>query len=212
MSTEIPGPPPPALPAGWYNDGSGRERYWDGYGWSGQAEALPGFPATLTPPPQRRIWPRVLTGSLAVAVLLIGGAVLITQVNQAAQASVAKDAAEEAVRGLNNAVSHKDCDAMFATTTARLRTELNVATCAYFTGYVTSTITPRDLYDLSIDDVTVAAGLQRAVVETTQTAYLAGGVQGPAGTYELVNEDGAWLVDYIPTGGPFVGSINFGVW
>jgi hypothetical protein len=27
-------PPPPATPAGWYNDSDGRMRWWDGQGWT----------------------------------------------------------------------------------------------------------------------------------------------------------------------------------
>lgn len=27
-------PPPPTVPAGWYNDGQGRLRWWDGYRWT----------------------------------------------------------------------------------------------------------------------------------------------------------------------------------
>src|SRR5688500_16879214 len=45
-STSVPPVPTPAAPAGWYDDGSGRQRYWDGVGWTDHyAGAQPGSPA-----------------------------------------------------------------------------------------------------------------------------------------------------------------------
>lgn len=51
MTSDPPGTPRSATPAGWYDDGSGRMRWWDGQQWTGQFAA-----AGVRPKPSSHRW------------------------------------------------------------------------------------------------------------------------------------------------------------
>jgi Protein of unknown function (DUF2510) len=62
-------PPPPQIPAGWYDDGSGQQRYWDGNQWTA---AQPIEASTVAPSPtvksRKGLW---------IALAVVGGVLLL---------------------------------------------------------------------------------------------------------------------------------------
>jgi hypothetical protein len=76
-STSVPPVPTPAAPAGWYDDGSGRQRYWDGVGWTDQyADAQPGIPAA-PPPAANAVEQKKSRKGLWITIAVVGGVLLL---------------------------------------------------------------------------------------------------------------------------------------
>lgn len=107
----------PAAPAGWYPDGSGQQRYWDGSTWTAhfapltapdaaptevlspavgvthQADGQVAAVATLAPAKKKKKWPWIVGGAAAV-ILLFG---IIGSLNGAGDKDVAADKKPAAV-------------------------------------------------------------------------------------------------------------------
>jgi hypothetical protein len=92
--------------SGWYPDGEGRARYWDGGRWTSYVRA----DETPEPGPRRRsAWPWVVAGTAVVA--LVAG-VVIALVIPLLVGAASRVGAERVVRDFNAAWAAGDCTAV----------------------------------------------------------------------------------------------------
>ena len=89
---------PAAAPAGWYDDGSGRQRYWDGAAWTEHFAPTPDPAAPAAPTPDLATSPtvaparsqrtRVIVIAGALALLVIGGVAAAFLIDRTANSSL----------------------------------------------------------------------------------------------------------------------------
>ena len=76
----IPPVPTPTVPAGWYDDGSGRQRYWNGAAWTehyADQQPAPQVPPGATPHQPAREEPRKSRKGLWITIGVVGGLLLL---------------------------------------------------------------------------------------------------------------------------------------
>lgn len=100
-----------ATPAGWYDDGSGRQRYWDGADWTDQyADPAPAAPAAPAAPSgggsKTGLWIGIGVGALAVVGLIAAFAVFLITGRSESPAQVVEGYFDDAMAG--------DCQALVA--------------------------------------------------------------------------------------------------
>ncbi|WP_169581790.1 MULTISPECIES: DUF2510 domain-containing protein [Microbacterium] len=145
-------------PPGWYDDGHGAVRWWDGGQWTEHVSgpAAPGIaadPSGATPPPSR-MW-MVWTGLAAVLVAIVVGAALLIPILVDSVSSSAGGGGSEprppgqsegvgelspedekgavaAVELLDHAWRSSDCEEYFAATTENYRVFTETETCEEF--------------------------------------------------------------------------------
>ncbi|WP_243074133.1 DUF2510 domain-containing protein [Microbacterium sp. SS28] len=145
-----------STPPGWYDDGHGARRWWNGVGWTEHVEsaapaslATPGPPAgpgypPVTPAKKSRLW--IVWTVLGVVALgaVIAAIVLIPMALAGLMGASGGDgggvepstpdeaAAVETVRQYDQAWQQVDCDLFLAVTTEEFRDELELPDCAAF--------------------------------------------------------------------------------
>jgi len=137
------------LPEGWYDDGSGRLRWWTGLAWSEQVQTVqgaatlvaPAAPAAAAVPPAapKRMpkWPFVLGGAILLLVIVgIGGVVLIAF--SITNLMTAPGTPGAAVTAFNQAIENDDCDLFTAVTSDEFRLDSGIDDCADFSEGVAS--------------------------------------------------------------------------
>lgn len=177
-----------ATQPGWYDDGSGQQRYWDGNEWTEHvAGAAPtaGGPAATVPgaatPKKRRVgmWIGI---SIGAVVLLCGGGIALL----VALVFNATSGPREAVDDVFDALEKGDCTALYSHLHSDLTGGLSeVEFCADGT-------TPTEVSH-SIKSVSVEND-RDAVVRVEAT--IGSGMSGSDGVWDyiLVKEDGEWLL------------------
>ena len=195
---------------GWYDDGHGAQRWWDGANWTEHVAAPSAESAAQTAarvPRKRRRW----IIAAVVGVVLIGVVFALTQVIQLPSVhpndSPADDdeaVAQEAAWSYFAAVVEGDCDAFFAVTTEGFRTDEGFTDCATFREM--SAATPyagSDHYGVWVPSIERSG--DKIIIETIETYDSDFDPQGNktlstreyenARQYVLVRVGGEWLID-----------------
>ena len=186
MSTPVPG---------WYDDGHGRQRYWDGAQWTEHvapaagtsatpsSQSAPGAPASLAEPAKRTS----LKG-LWIALIVVGAVVVIGAIVAVCLLLfLPKSSPDQTVRGYNSAWHDGNCD-----TIKRLTTESWKTSYAFDCASVTpSSGAPWDVRFLSIDIENDVALVEYTVTGTGQNG------QSFSQTYNarLIEQGTTWLID-----------------
>lgn len=144
-------------PAGWYDDGRGALRWWDGTQWTqhvhnatdatahgAQQAAYPGTAAAEAPPKRSLWWIWLVAGAAVLVVFVVLALVFVPIALRAITGGVAggggeasRDSADErgavaTVETYERAWQTADCELMFTATTDDYRTELNLTDCDVF--------------------------------------------------------------------------------
>lgn len=140
---------------GWYDDGHGETRWWDGAAWTAQVQPNGGTPRpdAGTPPRSSRTWIAWAVGGSAAAVILIVATALTAPVivsqmvangvsahprstsspHGTPQSQVSDEqAARDTVKAYADVFLTGDCDLFLETTTADFRQAIGVQDCATF--------------------------------------------------------------------------------
>ena len=197
------GQTPAQAPAGWYDDGSGRLRYWDGQLWTehfapavpSPASAAPAYAAQPGAPRTRLVWPWVVGGVLLLALVVGGILAILAVVGITHSMSQASDAPEATVLDFDAAYKQGDCELLMASTTERLRSDYEIETCEQFSDSSADFLETLADYEVTVDSVRLSGGA--AVVETTESYVLEGEPQASQERYDLVKDDGTWKIDQI---------------
>ncbi|WP_225216205.1 DUF2510 domain-containing protein [Microbacterium pullorum] len=166
-------------PPGWYDDGSGTQRWWDGSAWTEHVQAAaaaggyPGDAASVAPdhsatyqqgPPQpaakSKLWiVFVVLGVIVVALIVLAAVFiprLIGQIAGAGGSSAGDDAERAAVQVVeryDDAWDDADCDLYFETTTEGYREALGMTDCAAFESTAEVFDESTDEYEIQVDTV-----------------------------------------------------------
>lgn len=182
---------------GWYDDGTGALRYWDGANWT---EHTATHRAEHYAPPAPAsghskgtgAWVWVLVGGLAVALVALTGGVVLLLSNHAGPVREAKAALDT----YNSAWINVDCDALVAATTSAFREDWGYASCGEFEDEANAFDQAARDFTMSIAGATFDSG--EVTVRTVET------YTGPSGdhyedhvVYSVVKDGDAWRIDLI---------------
>lgn len=183
---------------GWYPDGTGMLRYWDGTSWTEHVAGAPLQPAPASAPgraPSKGMptWGWVLLGTGVVAI--VGGLVALGAAVMHAQ-RVPIDAAHAAVKTYDSAWRNADCDALAEATTVELRERLDYDDCDVFVADA------RDFDEANRNYTTevLSSSLAHGEVEVkTSEAYIDEDGQATVSwvTYTVVEDGDGWRIDDI---------------
>ena len=197
-------------PAGWYDDGSGRRRWWDGSVWTDEfLETEPPAPTAAAEPARRSKVP--LIAGLAVAVLTLGaaGAAVAVVLTASSGDPVAPDAPPVAIDGTPSPVAEPlepgdvvlaydraykeiDCELWLQVTTDAYRQ--HGAGCDEFEADAPEHLRHRTDYVIEINRVSIE-GAEAYVI--TSDAYVIGSDHYTGEQlFKLVDVDGQWRVEW----------------
>jgi hypothetical protein len=175
-----------STPPGWYDDGAGARRWWDGAAWTSHVAEAANGPRVETPPQakasRRGLWLGLGIGGGALALAIAAVIVALVVVPQLSRPSVA-----DAISAYNDAWIDGDCAQYVALSTPSLQ-EAYAVSCEDFAG---STAESTQFSIESVDE-----GSDEAVV-----VYRVDGVDADGASFSdryeahLVQRDGRWLVD-----------------
>lgn len=154
-------------PPGWYDDGHGAQRWWDGAQWTEHTQAPDAAAAPLAPvapeaaataAPRSRLWIVWTVLGIVVAAFVALAIVLVTVIVGFARsteelASSAESGSVAAVRLYDDAWNGVDCDAFQRSTTLAYREGVALTDCADFEEDATAFADSSDDYDVEIVDV-----------------------------------------------------------
>lgn len=196
----------PTTPPGWYDDGHGNYRWWDGREWTQYTSpitAAAAAPAVQpTPAPARA---RTLTyeqqASLvkvrpsrvwwAVPIALVLAALAGTLIGLSMRSAVDPTEVRRAFTSYEDAVAERDCAALEAVTTAEFRDRLQPGPFSCESWRASNLEPPRDdsLFAMRLGSVGfVAVEQERATGSDSETTT------GSPIVYVLVHEDGVWRI------------------
>jgi hypothetical protein len=178
------------LPAGWYDDGSGHQRWWTGQGWSEQVQEP-------TAPKRRPKWPWIVGGSALLLIALgVGGVVLL--ISWIAGLSTAPGTPSAAVLSFNQAIADEDCETFFTVTSDGFREASGIDGCDVFSQG--AAITNETATDRTVDISGFQSVNSDATVTTRESLVDEDGELVEAHrTYTLHAIDGQWQVVDVTT-------------
>ena len=207
---------------GWYDDGHGAVRWWDGSQWSehtreatgvdaasdspdyGQATGGPYLPAPPSPHRKSNLWVMwIAIGVLALGIVISAAVYLPMLIVGAVEDSAQSDdaAAQAAVATVNlydEAWDEVDCDKYMQSTTEAFREEIQIQDCANFEEQAAYFGDTTEDYVLTVTDV--QPDESQVVVSTTETYELTVDDSGePLAEPEQVEEQWSYIV--IPVDG-----------
>ena len=185
------------IPAGWYDDGSGSLRYYDGAAWT---EHVAGYAPQPAPAQAARkgmpLWGWVLLGA-GVLVVVLGLVATGVGVYYAQHAPL--DAATAAITTYDKAWREVDCGALAQATTMALREDWGYDDCSVFVADA------KDFDEASRDYKTVFVSKgyahgQVSVVTTESYTDDGGTALVDHVTYTIIKDGDAWRIDSIDFG------------
>ncbi len=193
--------------AGWYDDGSGQTRWWDGKAWTTHTAldtAVGSEPLTEVGPGEpvarkRPVWPWFLGGGILAFLLLAGGGVFLALGLFGGMNG--QSAPADTVKQFDKAWQTSDCGLVQSVTTAEYQKSLGFDDCATFTTAAASLADSTNDYKVSVGSVKIQNN--DAAVQTVETYYdVQKGENGSTSyTYDLVKSDGKWLISSVSSTG-----------
>ena len=181
-------------PAGWYDDGSGVLRYFDGADWTEHVAGPPTHPA---PPSAARkgmpTWGWVVLGA-GVVVVLLGLAGVGYGVFRAQHVPV--QAATAAIAAYDEAWLNADCDALADATTTTLRNHLGYDDCTAFESEAKDFRESERDYAITFVSKRYEHGKVSVVTEESYSDPDGGRLVDHV-TYTVVKDGDTWRIDAI---------------
>ena len=191
------------IPAGWYNDGNGAQRYWDGAAWTEHVA-----PAVLAPPlasavpaatghhgtganavRRRRLWPWITAAAVVVVVALAVVTVVIVHI-----AGGLRNNPEQAVTDWDKAWTSADCDLYMAATTIDYRTRSETTDCDTFVADAQAYMEGFQSYRTEVTSSDVLGN--SATITTTETSVATNGETFvDEWSYLVVRNGDTWAID-----------------
>jgi hypothetical protein len=170
-------------PPGWYDDGHGAMRWWDGTRWTEHvaAQDAPPAPAADPAPAKSKLWiVWVILGAVVLGILILG-AVLLSRILSAGVGQVGlsgdggpadadQQAAVAAVELYDDAWQDGDCEAYVASTTEGFRAASGLTDCSAFESEAEAFGSAVEDYEVEVTDVRLE---EDAIVVTTTETYTA---------------------------------------
>lgn len=181
------------IPAGWYDDGHGALRWFDGADWTEHVASAPPQPAPASGRRGMPVWGWVLLGVGAIVVVLgtvgIGIGVFVAQ-------SVPVTAAKSAIETYDTAWVNADCDALAEATTDALREDWGYDDCETFVSDAKAFDETNRDYHTTVTSSEYAHG--EVAITTTESYTDEDGTQRVDHvTYTVVKDDDVWRIDAI---------------
>ena len=180
--------------AGWYDDGHGTLRWWDGAAWTEHmATAAPEAPPTSVRRKGMPVWGWVL---LATCVFLLAGAVVAGGLLAVAEHRKPAEAAAAVLDTYDSAWVNADCDALEEATTDQLRADWGYDDCTVFVADAKDFDEGNRDYKTTISSTSTANG--RLTVHTTESYTDVDGKEyEDEVTYTLIKDGDVWRIDEI---------------
>jgi hypothetical protein len=173
---------------GFYADGSGRRRWWDGYRW--------GDPEPRSPRP---VWPWFVGGGAALLLILVVGiiAAIVAFVSGVSNTTMGEGSPASVIRQYDSAWKTADCDLLQQITTVAERKSEGHASCDDFESDAQDFIDSTENYVVSVTSSKISGN--GAVVVTDEQYDEIGGDSGFVDhyTYTLVKVAGVWMINSI---------------
>lgn len=198
-------------PPGWYEDGRGDRRWWDGTAWTESVQERgaesTGGDAGGGAPRKSRLWILwVVLGGVAVLIVVLAAVLIPLAVGWFTSSGGESDEARAvtAVELYDEAWGDADCDAYLASTTAGYRESLGIVDCETFAAEAAAFDERTDDYELEVTGVEQAGEgtIEVVTVETYLSRYDEQGAElaepEPVRDelrYVLVPDDDRWLID-----------------
>lgn len=174
-------------PAGWYDDGRGALRYWDGVAWTEHTHQ-PAVPAAKPRGGNVAPWVWWTSGAvLAVLLITVVSLTIATAMRPNPDADV-----RAAVAAFDDAWLTEDCDALWSVTTGDYRDDLAFYVCEDFTTRARDVNAEYEDYYVWVSSVDVDGSAAR--VNALESFYYDDEYAEHRVTYALVLDDGTWLV------------------
>ena len=185
---------PPHFAAGWYDDGHGTLRWWDGAAWSEHvATAAPEAPPTSGKRKGMPVWGWVLlaTGVFVVALAVVGmGLLAVVEHRKPAAAAAA------VLDTYDAAWVNADCDALKEATTDQLRADWGYDDCTVFVADAKDFDEGNRDYRTTISS-TVSANGHLTVLTNESYVDVDGKKYADEVTYTLIKDGDEWRIDSI---------------
>ena len=180
--------------AGWYDDGHGTQRWWDGADWTEHVvTAAPEAPPTSGKRKGMPVWGWVL---LATGVFLFVGAVVAGGLLAVAEHRKPAAAAAAVLDTYDSAWVNADCDALEEATTDALRADWGYDDCTVFVADAKDFDEGSRDYQTTISS-TVSANGHLTVVTKESYTDVDGKEYTDDVTYTLIKDGDAWRIDSI---------------
>lgn len=193
--------------AGWYDDGSGQMRWWDGKAWTAHtavdtpvgSEHAAGATLTAEAPARRRVWPWFLGGGILLFLLLAAGGVLLMLSLTGVLGG--QGSPGDVVKQFDKAWQTSDCGLVQSVTTTAYQKNLGFDDCATFSAATKSLADSTNDYIVTVGSVQITNN--QATVQTVESYYdVVKGQKGSTSyTYDLLNENGKWLISGVSSTG-----------
>ena len=195
-------------PPGWYDDGQGGRRWWDGTAWAAPGQGpseTPGFQSYAAPQPAyapqqpygqqpygQQPAPKKRTGlviGIVAALVLVGGGIVAAVLLLGGGDGPSSDDPAATVEAFVDAARDGDCDAVEDLLTDDGKALFGGDACA---EGVDASATGVDTDDV---DVEVGDATEDGDTATVPVTYTAPGTEEIGIDYSLVKQDGDWLID-----------------